>query len=216
LVCIGETKKEEMIISKTCSDCGNSFNFKESSMSNDYREGLYDRNGYEIFLCKKCRPIIYFDIDGVLRALDKELWGSERKSWDGNFVGGVDVCTFLDAHPEVLFSAPPTEYLKSVKNFYTFYGFTLYLMSYQTENWRSNTEKWLKKHLNGIKYKVTYVTNLEDKLKLLRNNDLLIEDYPNFSDYSKIIIVDRKYNRHVKGVRVKTAKQLLNLLFKEE
>jgi hypothetical protein len=44
---------------------------------------------------------------------------------------------------------------------------------------------------------ITYVDNGRDKLALLAPEDLLIEDYPLFEDYSQIILLNQPYNREV-------------------
>jgi hypothetical protein len=53
------------------------------------------------------------------------------------------------------------------------------------------------------------------KLPLLKVNDLLIEDYPFFNDYSQVLVIDRLYNRDIKlqHKRIKSPSQLINELY---
>ena len=58
--------------------------------------------------------------------------------------------------------------------------------------------------------RIRYMNTAEKRDRLDKEPDtLLIEDCPNFTRYNRIILIDWRYNRHIKEpVRVKTPKQL--------
>lgn len=151
--------------------------------------------------------MIYWDIDGVLRDLSKIVWGFEPEDWD-YIMDGLDIFDIVRIYPPLLIEAPPTKYLKVIKK-----QKKPYILSSQPQDWRALTEQWTEKHLKDIPIKIKFVNKIQEKLKYLKDGDYLIDDCPLFPDYSKIILVDRKYNRNVNApIRVKTPKELEEIL----
>ena len=66
----------------------------------------------------------------------------------------------------------------------------------QPEDWRPYTEEWINYHIG--KCKVIYMSSEEKRRKLDKETDvILVEDYPFFSHYDRIALVDRPYNQQV-------------------
>jgi hypothetical protein len=134
--------------------------------------------------------MIYWDLDGVLRNL-VHFASCEVTEWD-QLIDGVDLFKFIGDRLNVLEEAPEFPYV-SVANSLD----VLVIMTNQPVNWISYTERWISKHLPLAER--IYVNKIESKLKYLRDGDLLVDDYPYFTDYSKIILVDRPYNQNVES-----------------
>jgi len=156
--------------------------------------------------------MVYFDLDGVIRHLTHGLFEGKIQKWSQPLPNGGDLMEYLHANPEILLTAPPTELFHAIKLVKK-----IDIITSQPVSWRVNTAKWIHAHfpkeLYDVKY--TFVDNADDKLKFLENDeDLLIEDYPLFKDYSKIILIDAPYNQDVKNprVRVKTPLALYKIL----
>jgi len=68
--------------------------------------------------------------------------------------------------------------------------------------------------LQGIKYKLRFLTPKQKAYRLSKIKDgLLVDDFPLFSNYDKIILVGYPYNRNVKkGRRITSPKELKDIL----
>ncbi|MDD5062063.1 MAG: hypothetical protein PHN44_07280 [Candidatus Marinimicrobia bacterium] len=135
--------------------------------------------------------MIYWDLDNVLRDLCKPVWGRDAVEWFEK-KDGMSFVEYLNAHPEILTDAPPTQYLSvalGMKN--------LHIWTATQTNWIEPTWIWIKNHI-GLP-KIEFFSSGEEKLKRLQEDptDYLIEDSPNFSDYSQIILIDKPYNGHI-------------------
>jgi len=152
--------------------------------------------------------MIYVDIDGVLRDLcgaagiNPIEWdckiGSEKKSFTHFFSDNLNL----------LVTAKTTEYFPTILFHHTTKE-KITLLSAQLKMWREYTEVWLKTHFINFVPETIFTSN---KLKYLTNKeDILIEDSPNLSDYTQVILIDRPYNRNIKlpHKRVKTPWQLV-------
>ena len=138
---------------------------------------------------------IYFDLDGVLRDLSTEVFGKQPSKWNAKREGN-SLFEIIAAKPEILVTAKPTEYLHWItQNF----GHVP-ILSNQLTAWIEITEKWLDIHLTGKCLWSLHITgHPEEKITLLDRYDAyIVEDYPMFTDYSRVILVDRPYNRGVK------------------
>ena len=149
---------------------------------------------------------IVFDLDGVIRSLNDyfkinysinypQVW-----YWKHKGKGFWDWCD-IDKHMAPL-NAPPTKYLPVIKKYCT------EIWTDQPVYWRLKTRKWVRKHIGRCR--IRYMNTAEKRARLDKEPDtLLIEDCPNFTRYNRIILIDWRYNRHIKEpVRVKTPKQL--------
>ena len=131
--------------------------------------------------------MIYFDLDGVIRDISVVLFGGDPKEWGSKVKSGENVFDFINNNLNVLVEAPVTD-------FYRFRDYKIEcILSCQPVRWRFYTNQWIDKFCPGVDV-VRYVRKPEDKLSILKNGDFLVEDYPFFSDYSKIILVRRPYN----------------------
>lgn len=151
---------------------------------------------------------IVWDLDGVLRDLTagiaSHLGGPyDPQAWNEEVLPGVDLCTFIDRHPSILVASPPTEYLPIA-------GPSPTILTVQPLHWIPWTREWLRRHIPGAR--VRYCQRMEEKLDLLGPGDLLVEDYPGFSSYDRIVLVDRPYNRGVEARRAKGAGELVGVL----
>jgi len=150
--------------------------------------------------------MIFFDLDGVLRDLSGAV-GYNPQSWEDLAPNGIGICDYLNSHKEVFVNALPTEYL-AVANLFEYPR----IITHQEIDWIPYTKLWVKRYLP--KAKVTYVNHPFEKLDILGDNGILIEDYPYFPDNSKVIIIDKPYNRIASGclARVHNVNELKEIL----
>ena len=73
------------------------------------------------------------------------------------------------------------------------------ILTHQVEEWIPYTQKWL--HVYIPHAKVIYVKDPEEKINYINQfKDMyIVEDYPRFKDNSKVIMIDRPYNRKVRN-----------------
>ena len=142
----------------------------------------------------------FFDLDGCLRSLT-EACNYSPQHWDDP-CHGMPVCEYISRNLDVLLFAPETEYCHLVADK------EITILTVQPLEWRPYTELWIETHLPFAN--IEYFENIIDKLGYLKEGDWLIEDFPNFPDNSRIIMVDRAYNRGVTGCyeRVRTPEEL--------
>jgi hypothetical protein len=137
--------------------------------------------------------MIYFDLDCVLRDLISAIGvGYNPQTWEECAPDGTSIFEYINNHKYILFFALPLEYL-AVANLFEYPRIT----THQELDWIPYTKLWIKKYLPRAR--VTYVQHPFEKLDILGDNDVLVEDYPYFPDNSKIIMVDRPYNMMTKG-----------------
>jgi hypothetical protein len=151
---------------------------------------------------------IFWDLDGVLRNLTHGFNGEWPKTWIDINKDGLNIYEWVDANLNVLELAPVTEYMEIAMM-----CDPLHIVSCQPDAWRPYTSRWLDKHLPYAKVK--YMTDTNDKLKyLVSGKRILIEDYPNFIDYSHVIVIDRPYNRSIElpHIRAHNPSGLLTML----
>lgn len=150
--------------------------------------------------------MIYWDIDDVIRDLATTVYGCTPRSWDQKIDGRSFIET-VNLDPSVCATAPPCEYL-SVLNQQRHAA----ILSIQPPSWLWHTTKWLNEHIT-TSYAANFVNDFDEKLAHLMPGDLLIDDSPMFKDYSKIILIDRRHNRHIKcPCRIYNPQQLTDLL----
>ena len=157
--------------------------------------------------------MIYCDIDGVLRDLCGAA-GINPTEWDCTV--GPEKLSFVDyfsAHLELLALAKPTKYFDVIQMYHNYIK-PITILSAQLERWIPATNHWIG---NNFIPAPTVIYDL-DKFFYLGKNDVLIEDSPNLSDYSQVILIDQLYNRKIKlpHVRVDTPKKLLNEIFRSQ
>lgn len=131
--------------------------------------------------------MIYVDLDGVLRDLCK-IAKIEPTEYDCTICGKPFV-EFFTKNLYLLEHAPPTEYLKVLSDYLGY----LFIVTDQPSAWMTPTMYWVKNNIS-VYCSVQFTSN---KLQLLKDKDILIEDYPYFIDYSKIILIDKSYNRNI-------------------
>jgi hypothetical protein len=133
--------------------------------------------------------MIYFDIDGVVRDL-LTLMGANPQHWDFEH-NGETLIQFYDRYLYRLRVAPVTEYYDTITQFTDNPTF----ITRCKESWRLPTHDWLSAHF--ATFRCIFVNEPEEKLNWLQEGDFLVEDYPGFSDYSQIILIDTPYNQNV-------------------
>lgn len=142
--------------------------------------------------------MIYCDIDGVIRDLMWYLPSRPKKWEDGNIIYKI-----VKDNPNILWQALQTKYypviLKHINHI-------MFLSHQPNDEWKLGTTHWLRRYFES--FGVIYVDTAEEKMRYAENN-FLIEDYPFFKDYSKIILIDHKYNQNVNPfMRVKKPEEL--------
>ena len=133
---------------------------------------------------------IWWDLDGTLRDLALAVWGVEPEHWNKRDASGRNTIDIVNDNLFLLEKAPPTEYLRAVN------GKRITILSAQLPHWTPYTRNWLYRWIPNCT--VIYTETGEEKLPILEAHDaLLVEDHPNLSDYSRILLIDHPYNRHV-------------------
>jgi hypothetical protein len=139
--------------------------------------------------------MFYWDIDGVLRELDQLTLGKTLPYWDYK-QNGKSFVQLVDENIEICeLASPYQDYLDILNSCFT----KVNILTHQPNNWKPYTEKWLN-HYIKIPYNLYYVNNIKEKEKFLRwPNDYLIDDYPLFSNYENILLINREWNKNVEA-----------------
>jgi len=157
---------------------------------------------------------LVWDVDGVIRDLYiavTKAFNFEIKEWNWK-LDGKDIYDLAREKPEIVSDAPATKYLDTINSFVNGH---IELWSHQPDDWKLYTNLWLRQHLkSGIDIDIRYLTPKEKYRALLREkNVILIDDYPFFDSYKRIITIDQPYNQKTKAsVRVKTVEELEDIL----
>jgi hypothetical protein len=131
---------------------------------------------------------IFWDLDGVLRDLIAVV-GHDPQSYHEK-IDGLTFVEYVSQNKELLVKAPVTEYFSVAKS-----DEQMVVITCQPLDWIPYTTLWLRKHLPDVG--VIYVQNPLDKLDIIKRVDaLLVEDYPDFPDNSRIVMIDRPYNQN--------------------
>jgi hypothetical protein len=152
---------------------------------------------------------VIFDIDGVVRDLVSVLeqrYEFTVHHW--NFMhDGKDFWDMAKEIPDLFVNAPPTKYYSIIKQCKCPTFWTI-----QKPEYRNPTITWLDNRFD--KYKIRFFRDFEHKqAEVYKKNVLLFDDFPNFTDYSKIMLIDTNYNKKTKAkVRIKTPEQLQKIL----
>jgi hypothetical protein len=134
---------------------------------------------------------IFFDLDGVIRNLCG-LHCDKTKSWDTK-IKGLGVCEYVNQDLEKILKSKPTPYFDVINRLQE-----ITIISQQPNHWRSWSDKWIEKYFGNKKVTIIYTSECGDyKLNFLKSDDILIEDYPFFSSYKQVILIDYPYNRNV-------------------
>lgn len=105
---------------------------------------------------------------------------------------------------KALINSPETEYCPIIRTYID----NIEIWTSQPYSWRDKTTHWVNKHLGTCKIRFLTPEEKESRLNFLIDH-ILVEDSPNFTDYSKIALIDRLYNRKVHAThRIKTPEEL--------
>ena len=135
----------------------------------------------------------FWDVDGVMKRLDYLVLGKDANTWEETR-NGKNVIELVNENPEIVLQAEATEYVDRINQLYR--GKTLHIITSQRPTWRPYNEKWLYLHLKCA-FDIQYTNNARDKLRLLKPGEYLIDDSPLFPDFRQVILIDKKYNRHL-------------------
>ncbi len=139
---------------------------------------------------------IVFDLDGVLRDLHGYLINKVGlpypEQWHFLYNGKNIFEIVKDDYYHSLVYSPGTEYFSVIQEYSP-----LELWTCQPPTWRPYTEMWIRENLGSPTKR--YLTT-EEKREYLdyRKDTYLVEDSPNFSNYDRIILIDKPYNKHIK------------------
>lgn len=159
---------------------------------------------------------IWIDLDDVLRDLNSEVFGEEKPTdWNSKTKDGMTLMEKVNSDLDILIRCKPTKYFDTIINFCKEHGNSISILSTQSKEWQENTNTWINRYIvPKIKtVEIIYSKDSEDKLTYLKEGDWLVDDSPNFPDYSKIVLIAEFYNQHIKtDVRVKNTKELEEVL----
>ena len=150
-----------------------------------------------------------FDVDGVVRNLYLYLrtkyFFPPITSW--NFVyRGMGITEWLDYDDlKVLEYAPRTTYFSAIKKLVKKPEFWT---AQPTDRAKEITYNWLKRNFSD--FDICFLSPEEKQEALKKNkNIVLVEDYPKFKSYDRIILVDNLYNKRIQTkYKVYNKKQL--------
>jgi hypothetical protein len=153
-----------------------------------------------------------FDIDGVLRNLNysicKEFNLPIPTSWYNNEWDklGRGVYDLIKEKIHLLYDAYPTKYFITIGSYMILNGSELW--THQPPSWRKLTKKWINDWLPPIK--IRYLTPQQKENRLRKYKDIiLVDDYPHFKSYDRILLIDQPYNQNVKNcIRIKKVSEL--------
>ncbi len=154
-----------------------------------------------------------FDLDGVIRDLNTPAFGYEPPEWNHK-PNGKDLVDIMNEKLYCLASAPPTEYAGVIKAHISATPGVTKIITCQPEHWKRFAVYWLESYFAEILHKIDifFVDSIQEKLQMLFDNETLIEDYPYFYDFEKIILIDRAYNQGVGKRRVKSPGELKDIV----
>ena len=140
---------------------------------------------------------LVFDLDSVLRDLGKYLIETlnfpKQKNWTWKYKNRDLYWWIKKDNYNAILKSPPTQYVKIVKKHIR----VPEIWTCQPEEWIPYTERWLNRHIG--KCRVAYLNTIEKRKKLdEQKNVLLVEDCPLFSNYERIVLIDKPYNRKIK------------------
>jgi len=147
--------------------------------------------------------MIFFDLDGVLRDLCTAA-NIQPTEWNCS-IKGLPFIEFFDVNPQLLLDAPVTNYFE-IAYFIHEYITSITILSTQKESWRESAKAWINYRFNTAP-KVIFT---ENKLPFLRYGDILVEDSPNLTNYSRVLLIDATYNKETSlpHKRITSPKQL--------
>ena len=128
---------------------------------------------------------VYWDLFGVLCAVYHTDW----ETWEELVVDAVP--------PKDILNFPPTEYLevalKTTQH-------TLRVLSICPEPWKPYVAEWMSKWVGTSKhYKLEFYDKPYEKIKRMwEEKSVIIEDYPKFRGYKRVVLVRRKYNEKIR------------------
>jgi hypothetical protein len=156
---------------------------------------------------------VVYDLDGVLRNLYPivrrrfGLWQpKDYFEWDRK---GYNIYNLVEKDYSILVDAKPSKYVKIVEEQCNILnGKCLEIWSYQPKDWINPTTAWISKYFSNPKAR--WLLPAEKYHRLMKEkNTILVDDYPNHPEYSRIWLIDQPYNQKVKAeVRIKTVEDL--------
>ena len=158
------------------------------------------------------RKKFVFDLDGVMRDLHKYIekkFDSKITHWGWTNGNGEDVCDVINNDLDILLKAEPTEYLQTILKYYP----KPEIWTDQPDHWIYGTLEWINYNV-GTDCKVRILDTGKKRERLDSHKDLvLVEDSPNFDDYERIVLIDKRHNKGVNAsVRVYNEMELENEL----
>lgn len=152
---------------------------------------------------------IVWDLDGVLRDLTTAVSIHLGKpfaptSWNSKIVMDIDLCQYINLYPQILVDAPQDKYLP----FFIVNDPHGTILTCQPLHWIPYTKVWLKEHLPMAS--IVWCQHPEEKLDWCRDHDaLIIEDYPFFSSYDSVLLIDHEYNHNTNAkIRIRSLGEL--------
>ena len=144
---------------------------------------------------------IFIDIDNVIRDIDTAVFGRRQRHWRIE-VAGLTFMEYVERNiDKILPNAPECEYCVPLRGWLDLFGSgDLCFLSSQPDLWLPYTEQWLAERFPNVPK--MFVKQAEDKLPIIeKENAILIDDYPSFSSYERIVLIDRPYNKQVEAPR---------------
>lgn len=157
---------------------------------------------------------IVFDLDGVIRDLHRCIenkYNCEILDWHWKDKEGRSVTKLIFHDLDILVDSPPTRFASVIKEFAKTH--LLEIWTNQPTQWRTLTNCWLRNYFGKTSFVVKYLTP-EQKIEMVNlEKCLLVDDYPDFTEYRRVVLIDHPYNQKVDcSMRMKTPDELRKFL----
>jgi hypothetical protein len=120
--------------------------------------------------------------------LSGAVFGGDPEDWN------IDLVERVNKDLDLLVRAETTGYILS---FFSFCGESV-IVSHQPPHWRKYTMQWIVRNLAPFVPEVVFVDHPRQKLDLIGDRDILVDDFPFFDQkLDHIILVKHKYNECV-------------------
>ena len=125
----------------------------------------------------------------------------------------MNLTALVNKDLSILERCQPTEYYTTIRKYYPIPT----IWSYQHPEWIKLTTDWLSKYFIDFNLEIK---NNDQKFEALHKEDcdvFLVEDYPLYEDYNKMVLIDRPYNQEAKAeIRIHSPKELEKFILEEE
>lgn len=165
----------------------------------------------------KKKPIV-FDLDGVLRDLDHSvaerfhLTNINEEEYYWTSTNGDRLEDLVNKDLNILLDVYPSEYAEIIKDYIIKNNSEIWTAQFL--HWQDLTYHWIMNYFSPYKPKIRFIRPREKYGYTYIEDCYLVEDRPYYDSYSRIILIDKPYNRNVKDplIRIHNPEELKKIL----